>query len=338
MTTPGPHECHVIPLAIYPPSRLHTKTVSLLPGVSLSLKVPSRLGRLVDARSESLPVSPGFLATHLLVLDEREYLLHLKARLQSWGVRPADYLDMRLDIAGVIRQVSMALTLTARLGWAFGGHHRFEAGRRPVLGGYSHHPTTSVSSVLQYALPSDWAHTVSPTRLRTTALLLDPYYRSGVWWVDRLSSALGYLWSSLTSPHPELAFAGMCMALEALVTSQNNEVTHLLAQRCALLSPAFRADRSSGYHRTKELYSLRSKIVHGKSSPRKGPITWESLSITAKQSMVPRSKYFEMLAATIDVINGVLASESLMQLLQTRQSEDKTNAALDAFFNSALLG
>lgn len=330
---------HVVPVALYPAARILAKSVSVIPGVSLRQRA-GPIGRLIDSRASKLPVAPGFLATHLIVIDEREYLTHLDSRLRSQGRRRDPHPFSSLDIDGLGRQILMALTLGGRLSWEIGGHHTFEArgqGRAYSGGSYAHRPTIGVSGLLRYSTPHGWATNVPPARLRVTSLRLDPYYRSGVWWVDRLSAALGYLWSSLTTSHPELAFSGMCMALEALVTTGQTEITHTLAERCAILSRTKHVDRVTMYQEVKQLYSLRSKIVHGRSASGKGTITMESLSITAKHSMVPRSMLFRMLSATIDVINSVLSSRGLLTVLQTRRSEGKASEAIDAFFQSMLL-
>jgi len=166
---------------------------------------------------------------------------------------------------------------------------------------------------------------------------LDRYYRTGIWWNDRLSVALGYLWSALTTSHPELSFTALCMALEAITTSANTEVTHILAERCALLARKTVSSRQAAYAELKQLYALRSKIVHGRSAPRKGSMTWETLAISAKYSMVPRAQVFCLLAYVIDVINGVLGNRALLKILYTKQSEDAESKAIDEYFQRLLL-
>jgi hypothetical protein len=77
--------------------------------------------------------------------------------------------------------------------------------------------------------------------------------------------------------------------------------------------------------------------VHGNSAPIKGHITLERLAITAKQSIVPRTKMFSMLSITIEVIKGVLRSHDLLEILHARQNEDKTSKAIDEYFQRQLL-
>ena len=91
------------------------------------------------------------------------------------------------------------------------------------------------------------------------------------------------------------------------------------------------------YAQIKDLYALRSKIVHGRSEPRKGPMNWETLAITAKQSLVPRSEIVKLLAVTIQVLKSVLARPQLLELLHVKRSEDKASEAMNQFFLHLLL-
>ena len=91
------------------------------------------------------------------------------------------------------------------------------------------------------------------------------------------------------------------------------------------------------YEEVKDLYAIRSKIVHGRSAPRKGAMTWETLAITAKISLVPRSTLFKMLAVTVQVINAVLGRPKLREILHVKRSEDKASEAISEYFQSLLL-
>lgn len=91
------------------------------------------------------------------------------------------------------------------------------------------------------------------------------------------------------------------------------------------------------YDEVKELYNLRSKIVHGRSAPRKGPVNWETLAITAKWSIVPKTSILRMLAVAIQVVNAVLNRPKLLDILHVRRSEEKASDALNEYFQSLLL-
>ncbi len=330
---------HAIPIALQPVRLLKFSRASLLPGVSLQ-QAESPLGRKAHERARSLPESPGFHATSLIVIDEREYLHGLDQRLSAEGLgRDADA-PMPVDFAGLTRHVLVSLTLRGRIAWDVGGHHTFDFSDDDFpyrSAGYSHTPTQGLSGHFRHWAPDDWHREVRPADLRRTCLKLDRYYRSGTWWFDRLSVALGYLWSALTTSHAELAYVSLCMALEAIASNSRTEITHILAERCAVLAANGDADRLRIYKEVKELYGLRSTIVHGRSAPKKGLMTSETLAITAKQSTVPRSALFRMLAITLDVINAVLAHSELMDILRVKRSEEQASEAISDYFQSLLL-
>lgn len=330
---------HAIPVAIQPQKRVVFTRAALQTGISLR-RAAGPLGRQVAERTKKLPVQPGFVATHLIVVDQNDYFQGLDARLAAEG-RTRDKGDFsHVDFDGIARHVLIAITLHGRCTWQVGGNHTFvfsESGFPYRSGGYSHRDTVAVSQALRYSAPSDWFRDLKASELRAKCAQLDCYYRSGTWWVDRLSVALGYLWSGLTTTHTELAFVSFCMALEAVASTSNNEITHILAERCALLTASDSEHRVQTYGEVKDLYGLRSKIVHGRSAPRKGPITWESLAITAKQSLVPRSALFRVLALAIAVINGVLKRPDLIALLHVRRTEEKASEALNEYFQRLLL-
>lgn len=127
------------------------------------------------------------------------------------------------------------------------------------------------------------------------------------------------------------------MALEAIASTSQNEITHILAERCAVLVHLPGQERVEMYGEIKELYALRSRIVHGRSAPRKGPMNWETLAITAKKSLVPRSQVRRMLAVTLQILNSVLYRPRLLELLHVRRSEEKASKALDKYFLDLLM-
>ena len=323
-----------------PADRLAFRRATVLPGVTIE-RFEGRLAKMINARLETLPVSPQFIPTHALLVDCDQYLTSLDERLKTEGKsrEPPQLRDFP-DIDGIKRQVLVAITLCGRLAWDVGGQytiHRDEQNRSKSVGGYAHLPAESVSDLIRWTGPIGGFKTVAPSSMKRLCEQLDCYYRTGTWWVDRLSVALGYLWSALTTTQSELAFAALCMAVEAVATSSQNEVTHILAERCAILGRPHLTDRLALYSEVKDLYTIRSKIVHGRSAPRKGIVNAESLAITAKRSIVPRTAVSRMLAVTIDVISGVLKSPELLKLLHVNQSEEKANEAINVYFQSLLL-
>lgn len=337
---PIPRLILAVPVAITPANRIRFARANLLPGISIQTYT-GRLAHDIEHRVKSFPEKPGFVPTHLVIVDQTTYLKALDSRLDIEGlIRPTTEHES-VDIPGILRQVLISMTLVGRLKWQVGGYHKFyhsEPGFPFRSAGYSHAPTVHASILLRRSEPAVfWYNDVHHTSLRSTAVKLDRYYRTDIWWNDRLSVALGYLWSALTTTHPELSFVALCMALEAIATSKNTEITHILAERCALLARKTGPERQAAYAELKQLYDLRSKIVHGRSAPRKGPMTWETLAISAKYSMVPLTKVSSLLDYVIDVINSVLGNRALLNILYTKQSETNETKAIDEYFLRLLL-
>ena len=334
------HFLHAIPIEILPESRLTFSRARLYEGVSIQKAVGS-LARKVAHNGKYLSIQPGFLATHLIVIDESAYIAALDTKLALVGVQREKREQEFIDFDGICRHVLTAITLLGKCAWSVGGTHTFglvSSDFPHPSGGYSHRPTQAVTATLRYRASADWFSDVRANDLRATCNALDCYYRDGSWWVDRLSVALGYVWSGLTAQHPELAFVAFCMALEAIASTSQNEITHILAERCAALSHPPGQARMNMYGQVKDLYALRSKIVHGRSAPKKGSISWESLAITAKKSWVPTSQVFLMLSVTTEVLNSVIARPRLLNILHVKRSEEKANVALNEYFLGLLLG
>ena len=120
--------------------------------------------------------------------------------------------------------------------------------------------------------------------LQKVALKLDKYYRAGISTIDRISIALRHLSNALESQFYEQAFIDFTIALEAMVSTKSEEITHTLAERVAILLNSDADKPLDIYSNVRRVYGIRSKIVHGSVSPKKGIQTSESLYITSKGS------------------------------------------------------
>jgi len=130
-----------------------------------------------------------------------------------------------------------------------------------------------------------------------------------------MGMALKYFLNALYTPHPEQAFIGLTTALEALLSTQSMEITHILAERIGVLLRRRSSDGLSIYRWVKDLYKTRSKIVHGKVFPKKGTLHSESLFITSKRSNVPISELKSLVELTILVINSVFREQTLLKIV-----------------------
>lgn len=330
---------HVIPVEIQPAAQLKFSRVSLQEGVSLRRAV-GPLARYVSKRAKSKSIRLSFTPTHLIVVDQSNYLISLDKRLAASGTSREKPTFEYVDISAIARQVLVAVTLLGRSVWKFGGCHTLDHSGPDFpysSAGFSPQPMSEVGGPLRYHSTSNWFQEVRPQDLRLCCELLDRYYRHGSWWVDRLSVALGYFWSGLTCPHAELAFVAFCTSLEAIASTSQSEITHILAERCAVLVHPPGPERVEMYLQIKKIYDLRSKIVHGRSALRKGNINRETLAITAKRSQIPQSQVVKLLGITIQVIQSVLKSPKFLELLHVKRSEEELSKAVEQYFRNLLL-
>ena len=276
------------PVEIFPPQLLQFQRIELVPGISVS-RYSGPIARQIDRMSESIrqssPQAGVVSGSHLLLVDQTRYFDELEKRLNAEGkALDREHLGW-LGLDGVIRQVLMSATLLWQPAWKFGGAYEFRR-HDGVLSdhgtSFSNKPVEQVSDLFRFGSDNVWNHNAQPAAWRALCGKLDRYYRGGTWWNDRLGVALGYLWSAVTTKHPELAFTALCMALEAIATTARMEVSHTLAVRCSLIARISLRDRSELYKELKDIYTLRSAVVHGRSEPKKGMLTRESLAITAR--------------------------------------------------------
>lgn len=328
------HPWEAIPIDLSFEKFAPSKRLSVLPGVSLR-KLEGPLAVSIAKLASRLPVRPDFAAQHVLVVNKAQYLNGLDRRLAGEAkLRDVD----RVDIDGILRQVCIAISLRFRLPWVYAGSYSLErlTAGQALVSGYQHRPTVRRSDHLLRSVPGGWYRAAQSKPLAQTAVLLDPYYRSGTWRWDRLSVALGYFWSALTTTHGELAFAAMSMALEALCDPGKNEIAHQLAERCAILATRKTADRLETYKEVKSLYGIRSQVVHGRPREIKNGSTskeWSKhLFVSAKQTAIPGADLLRMLNLTSDVLTGDLENKTFREILQRDQSESDARSQIDAYF------
>jgi hypothetical protein len=195
-----------------------------------------------------------------------------------------------------------------------------------------------VQILMAIALTEGVTKRIKGMHITQRAAKLDRYFRSGIWWSDRMGMALKYFLNALCNSEPEGAFIELTTVLEALLTTERTEITHMLAERVSVLLHSGSSNGVDTYNLVKDLYKIRSSIVHGKVEPKKGILNRESLFITAKHSNVPMSKLKSLTSLTISVINCVFQEQKLLEIIQTKRSEGATNKALNEFFLMRLFG
>ena len=321
--------------------------INVLPGVVLR-PLTGRLKAAIDSVQPTAPRAaqqPGLFAKHAIVIDREAYLAALDTRLKSEGSSrpgPPDGWPDVPDERAIVRQVLVALLLSSReVHWAYRGdfYLSMKHGHYTCHGHGHHQHVTGPYDAAWRSPPAGWFIPPNPAVFRRTAAALDAYYRTGSWWWDRLSVALGYLWGALESRQTHLSFVSLSMSLEAICLPGRQEISHQLATRCALLAETDSDKRIVVYRSFKQLYGMRSSIVHGNPGLKIGKaITSNTLFIGAKHSNAPAEQLFEILGLTIRVLNGVIADERLMKILRLKQKEEDAQKQIDDYFLLRTLG
>jgi hypothetical protein len=165
------------------------------------------------------------------------------------------------------------------------------------------------------------------------AKILEPYYRTIFWNVDRISIALHSFWAFLFSPFMEQAYVSLVTILEALLHEGKNEISHQIAERAALLLSNNGDERVKIYGNVKKLYGLRSEIAHGVMKPKKGSITWDSNIISATMSNISISQFKEMANLSIGVLRAAIKNEEIRTVMQAKRAEKVNDFFLRKIFS-----
>lgn len=331
-----------VPAYLYPLQRLNFSCCSVVPGVSV-VRTAGPIGDTTNSLSANLSVKPEFDITHVVCIDEDLYLAGLKQRLIAEGSSLPE--RMFIEAEAIAKQAILSLILAGRMSFKFRGVHKIQVEKKNrrlsyTPSGYSHGSLHQMSESVEAALLQDtgtWP-AIAPRKAAAIAQKLDRYYRSGMWWTDRLAMSIGYFWDALCTPFSQQAFLGLTNSLEALLSTQSTEITHTLAERVALLTEKKATKRLGVYKAVKDLYRVRSKIVHGNTFPKQGKQNWESLLVTAKWSNVPISSLSSLLGITLTVITAVLSDRSLLEIIQPRRNEQKISEDFNQYFATMVFG
>ncbi len=285
-------------------------------------------------------VITGSYATHVVCISEDEYLSGVQERLRLEGKALPP--NSHVEVSSIVKQVAVASLLTGPVHVAI-SEGQFSLEPNEAFPGYwlctgwSRISSNSITSNDSFPLLSFSTKRITADRLRSMMAKLDRYYRSGMWWHDRLGMSLAYFFAGVCTRFPEQAYLSLTTALESLLTTQRDEITHSLAERVATLLGKDTAAKVNRYRQVKRLYKTRSQIVHGKVFPKKGPIHTGSLFVGPKWSNVPREDMESILELTVALLRRVLGLPSLLKIIHVKQKEDKTDQAIDEYFLKRML-
>ena len=89
------------------------------------------------------------------------------------------------------------------------------------------------------------------------------------------------------------------------------------------------------------MYGLRSKIVHGATPKlfKRGPVTTESLYLTARDTRIPSSEAGSAVDLCISIVSATIRNRKLRSIIQKRgRTEGTINQDVRDFFMSRILG
>lgn len=335
-------ELSCMPVYIFPAEWINISRCSILPGVKL-IRLEGELNEKIKTSSRNLPIELGFLPNYVIQIDEKVYLEDLVKRISDDGSTPPN--RILVESNSIAKQVIFSLVLTCRVSFKLRGvfHIKVEQrGRKKTYSssGYSNSSLQELSNPMASAIlqnSGNSAHSISKA-IVNNASKLDRYYRSGLWWNDRLAMSLAYFWDAMCTPIAHQSFIGLTNALESLLSTTKQEITHILAERIALITEKTPENRKIMYEKVKELYKTRSKIVHGSVYMKKGRQTTESLMISPKYSIIPNSMMKEITDVTISVLISVLSNKEFLNIIQVKRNEGKIDVDINEYFTDKLFG
>lgn len=341
-----------VPLYLFPNERIEFTRCEVVPGVKVQ-RISKALTEFVRQQNDKIPPGhrPSFFSSHVIMIELQKHFDYLTALLGQEGRQIPKHpfeknnierSELYVEADSVTRHVVMPLVLTGGLQFRVGGYHTLKVNTvhkmpKYIASGYSHH--ISEGSYLQNPFSSiDAMDSTNSRLLKKTAKGLQRYYRSYSWWNDRFGIALGHFWNALCTPHLDHAFVGLSMALEAVLSTGRDEISHRVGERVAILLENDAEKRLETYKLVKRLYGTRSRLVHGAARQTKGKLTTESLAMSAKMALVPISQGKLLSHLVVAVLRALLEDRSYLSIVQNTKSEGTTDRKIDELFTSRVLG
>lgn len=345
----------LVPLVLDPGFKEDTE---FTPITGITLGTPSKAQRGKLKTEWGLPFAP----TCIIKIASDDYESGARERLEPSGYyRSTKLPPLELDgehveagtfVGGVVvaRWLLTSLVLTKTFWFEYGPVLRTIGGKSiaesmPIS--ESRRPVEGVHYYRTHALPHPDDGPFSNDEFVAIATSIESYFRPSGARMDRIAVALASLWSSLCTPYPEQAYVSLAVAAEALLSTQQFEITHQLAERAAWLLCTHEHKPIDIYRRVKRLYATRSDIVHGRGisdndrkkvarAARKGhppsPETYE-LYLHPLSTTVPTEELRNFTELCVELIRASLLDVHLRTVLQSHD-----DAALDAFYTDLVMG
>lgn len=346
-----------IPLDLKPGFAKGSGALPMVPGIALQM--------ISDEERESFTQKMSgfpFVPTAMIRVDAEEYEAGAKARLEPKGLYqsmllpPLEIDDAKVDVgtfAGGVPIAKWALTalvLCRPFSFRFGPvlrTYRDGSGAWETPAAVHGRPIEMVPPFRAMAFPPEQTGKFNAAEFEFAATAIEEYYRPVGFRMDRLAVALSSLWTSLCTWYPEQSYTSLSIAMEALLSTQESEITHQLAERTAVLLGSDEEPPITLYRAVKRLYDTRSNIVHGRGMSKDdqrrlakrarkkqtSKRTDYSLHIHPMMTLLPLEQLQQFTGICIRLIRSAVAIPELLALIQTHDDN-----GLDRFFTELLLG
>lgn len=134
---------------------------------------------------------------------------------------------------------------------------------------------------------------------------------------SRIGRSLSYINSARKEQNPALKIAHYCIALEALFSTDNSELTHKLSERVAIFLIDYDLKPIDTYNEIRSYYKIRSSIMHGDYVKKND---MDNLSLTSQKCDKILRK----------IINAILNNP------KTKEIFESNNETLTTYFNEKI--
>jgi hypothetical protein len=342
MTSP----CVYVPLRLDPRLIDPPSPIVVVPGIALHSISEDEIAA---GRFGTVPVLP-FSANALLRIEAETYESAAQTRLEPKGVYQPNPLvpegGMFVSASATARWITTSLILNSPFRFDMGPHYRtiynLTTQREDTVsvGGREFHQA-------RFVPPARVPGHIDQSSLTTIAVRIEEYFRLAPFRMDRIGVALWTYWTAACARYSEQTYLGLCIVLESLLSTNEQEVTHQLAERAAILSRARGADGVGAYRGLKRLYGIRSNIVHGRGTTKediryikkrqriKAPLVAEEIELLLHpmNRIVPLQDLMDLWGVTAEIFRTVLLHDVLYEALRSGDDQE-----LDAIYLSALVG
>lgn len=329
-----------VPLELSPANVLPARSWAVAPGLWLKRLSESEKERLASAEAAVSPLS-GLRPNYTVKVDSIAYGDHIRAQLLHEGKHiPANANDpvyVWPEIINIAKMILVTWLLHGNLKFALANGHGFKILRSGKYNPHSQclvpHECERSSAILGTFLPPRSVQPASKKTLQGTIARIEQYYRPIHWRIDRVSTALSYLWAALVAREPHQVCTNLAILLECLLSTRNIEITHLISERAATILGKNKEDKLQIYKDVKSIYHQRSRIVHGQGVPKKGTtLNHDCFIVSTKISSVPKNMRKKQMSIALELINALLRDEEYMSIVCSQKAEDTITKNLDNLF------